>query len=63
MWDWQDLGTALALMLVLEGVMPFLNPTGLRETFLRVAQSEDFTLRMVGLFSMLSGLVLLYLVH
>ncbi len=63
MWDWQDLGTAIALMLVLEGVMPFANPTGLRKTLLRLTQTDDFTLRMTGLFSMLGGVFLLYLVH
>lgn len=63
MWDWQDLGAAIALMLVIEGLIPFANPAGLREALLRLTQTDDFTLRMTGLFSMLGGVFLLYLVH
>jgi len=63
MWDWQDLGTAIALMLIIEGLMPFANPAGLRKTLLRISQTDDFALRILGLFSMLGGLFLLYLVH
>ena len=50
---------AFALMLVLEGVMPFLVPSAWRETFRRLIALSDGQLRFVGLSSMLSGLFLL----
>lgn len=60
---WTDLLTALALVLVIEGIMPFINPAGLRRMLLLVMQVDDATLRAIGLTSMLSGVILLYLVN
>ncbi|MDP2879092.1 MAG: DUF2065 domain-containing protein [Sulfuricella sp.] len=54
---------ALALMLVLEGVLPFLAPTLWRETFRKMTEMSDGQLRFVGLTSMLGGLLLLYLMN
>jgi uncharacterized protein YjeT (DUF2065 family) len=61
--DWLDLATAFALYLVLEGMMPFLNPQGTRrmmETFSRLADSQ---LRVAGLASMGVGVLLLWAVR
>lgn len=58
---WNELLVAFGLMLVLEGIMPFLNPSALRRSLLRMAQLEDRSLRWVGLGSMLLGLIVLYL--
>lgn len=52
--------TALALMLILEGILPFLAPSLWRETFQRIVQMADGQLRFIGLSAMLSGLLLLY---
>ncbi len=52
---------AFALMLVLEGAMPFVAPTAWRETFRRLIQMSDGQIRFVGLTSMLIGLILLTL--
>ena len=52
---------ALALMLVMEGVLPFLAPAAWREAFTRMTQFTDGQLRFMGLFSMLGGLLLLIL--
>lgn len=52
---------ALALMLVLEGVLPFLAPAAWREAFSRMIQLKDGQLRFMGLVSMLAGLLLLFL--
>ncbi len=60
---WQDFFAALALVLVIEGLMPFLNPQGWRQTMSSIAQMDDKTLRIIGLVSMLVGVVLLYLVR
>lgn len=50
---------AFALMLVLEGAMPFIAPAAWRETFRRLIQMSDGQIRFIGLTSMLIGLVLL----
>ncbi len=50
---------AFALMLVLEGIIPFLAPHTWRETFRRLTQMKDGQLRFIGLSSMLIGLFLL----
>ena len=50
---------ALALMLILEGVLPFLAPNLWRETFRKITQMSDGQIRFVGLSSMLVGLLIL----
>jgi uncharacterized protein len=50
---------AVALMLILEGLLPFLAPNLWRETFKRITQMSDGQIRFVGLSSMLVGLLLL----
>lgn len=52
---------AIALMLVLEGILPFLAPTAWRETFTRMIQLNDGQIRFIGFISMIVGLVLLML--
>jgi uncharacterized protein YjeT (DUF2065 family) len=58
-----SLFAALALMLVLEGVLPFLAPGLWRETFRKMTEMSDGQLRFVGLVSMLGGLLLLSLIN
>ncbi len=50
---------AFGLMLVLEGILPFLTPRVWRETFRRVIELTDGQIRFIGLSSMLAGVVLL----
>ena len=50
---------AFALMLVLEGVIPFVAPAAWRETFSRLIRMADGQIRFVGLASMLAGLLIL----
>lgn len=52
---------AFALMLIIEGVLPFMAPSAWRETFTRLLQFSDGQIRFVGLASMLAGLILLML--
>ena len=61
--NWNDLWAAFALFLVLEGLMPFLNPGALKRTLLQLTQLEDRTMRVAGLVSMIAGVVLLYVVR
>jgi uncharacterized protein YjeT (DUF2065 family) len=58
-----DLLVAVALMLVIEGILPFASPQGFRNTLMLLGQLDDRTLRIIGVVSMLAGLVLLYLVR
>jgi uncharacterized protein YjeT (DUF2065 family) len=50
---------AFALMLVIEGLLPFLAPSVWREAFRRVTEMSDGQIRFIGLSSMLVGVVLL----
>jgi uncharacterized protein YjeT (DUF2065 family) len=52
---------AVALMLVLEGALPFLMPRVWRDTFRRLTEMSDGQIRFIGLTSMLAGLLLLYI--
>ena len=54
---------ALSLVFILEGILPFLSPRMWRRTLLVIAMQPDRGVRMVGLCSMLFGVVLLYIVH
>ena len=58
---WQVLPVALALVLIIEGAMPFINPNRWRNMLAIVAQMEDRVIRNIGLGSMLLGVLLLYL--
>ena len=53
---------ALALMLVIEGILPFSAPRAWREAFRRLIELTDGQLRFAGLMSMIIGLVLLLIV-
>jgi hypothetical protein len=50
---------AFALMLVLEGIVPFIAPNSWRETFRRLIQLSDGQIRFIGLTSILLGLVMI----
>jgi uncharacterized protein YjeT (DUF2065 family) len=58
---WNDLLTALGLLLVLEGVMPFLNPSALRRALQAMLLLDDRQFRAAGLAAMAAGLLVLYL--
>lgn len=59
----QDIAIAFCLMLVIEGLMPFIAPGRWRQMLQRVSQVDDSTLRWMGLGSMLAGTALLYWVN
>ncbi|WP_373508964.1 DUF2065 domain-containing protein [Thiocapsa sp.] len=58
-----DVLVAVALLLVIEGVLPFLSPERFRRLLLMMAAENKHSLRLAGLASMASGVVLLYLVN
>ncbi len=60
---WHDLGIALSLVLVIEGIIPFLYPGRWKEMVAVMADMDDGTMRIIGLVSMLTGTGLLYLIN
>jgi uncharacterized protein YjeT (DUF2065 family) len=58
-----DLIAAVALFLVLEGMAPFINPSGMKRALTRLLDIGDRELRIAGLGSMLVGLAILFLVR
>lgn len=60
---WSDLLAALAILLVLEGLLPFLNPAGTRRMFAQLAELAARELRVAGFISMALGLLLLFFVR
>ena len=60
---WHELAVAFCLLLVLEGMIPFLYPRHWRCLVEQLATVDDRVLRVCGLVSMLAGTLLLYLIH
>ncbi len=60
---WLDLARAFCLMLVLEGVVPFLAPSRWRNMAAVLAQVDDRSMRIMGLVSMLLGAGALYFIN
>lgn len=57
--NWQDFLSAVALVFVIEGIVPFISPVSLRKTYLRLTQMNDSSIRISGLLSMIAGVVML----
>ena len=55
-----DFLRAVALVLVIEGMLPFLSPKSFRSSLLRAASIDDKPLRLIGLVAMLGGALLLH---
>ncbi|QLH44129.1 MAG: DUF2065 domain-containing protein [Coxiellaceae bacterium] len=60
---WGYFLTGLALVLVFEGILPFLSPVAWRVMMFRLIQRRNHTIRSIGLFSMLAGAILMCLIH
>ena len=60
---WTEILTALALVLVIEGLLPFALPRRYRQMVAEIVQLSDNHIRIVGLVVILTGLVLLYVVR
>ena len=56
---WNIILLAFALVLVIEGLLPALNPRGYRRTMQMLSEMDDRTIRTWGLISMISGALLL----
>ncbi len=60
---WDELLIALALVMVIEGIMPFLSPSIMRSNLQKLIAMNDKNLRILGFLSMISGVTLLYWIH
>ncbi|MGD8572888.1 MAG: DUF2065 domain-containing protein [Gammaproteobacteria bacterium] len=60
---WHDFLLALSLVLVVEGLLPFLNPAGFRQAMQLISQMDDRQLRIGGFASMIVGVLLMYFVN
>tara|TARA_Y100001935_G_C17311742_1_gene517095 strand:+ start:10179 stop:10364 length:186 start_codon:yes stop_codon:yes gene_type:complete len=60
---WHDFLTAVALVFVIEGIFPFLNPAGFKRMMQTVSDINQRNIRWWGLLAMATGLVMLYLVR
>jgi hypothetical protein len=58
---WTEILTALALVLIIEGMVPFVGPSKYRQIVSQMAMLSDNHLRTVGLVVMIAGVVLLFL--
>lgn len=60
---WQDFAAAVCLMLVFEGMLPFLAPSRWRSLVSKLAETDDSSMRLAGFISMMLGVGLLYLLR
>ncbi|NOY72042.1 MAG: DUF2065 family protein [Gammaproteobacteria bacterium] len=60
---WTELWIAIALLLVIEGIIPFLSPKTMRQALVSMLSLDDNALRVSGLVSMLAGVGLLYILR
>jgi uncharacterized protein YjeT (DUF2065 family) len=60
---WQEILTAVALLLVIEGMLPFVGPGSYKQLVAQIARLGDNQLRAFGLTSMIAGLLLLFFVR
>jgi uncharacterized protein YjeT (DUF2065 family) len=60
---WTAILTAVALLLILEGMLPFVGPGRYKQLVVQIASLSDNQLRTVGLVAMIAGLLLLFFVR
>jgi len=60
---WTEILTAFALLLVIEGMLPFIRPERYKQLVAQIARLSDNQLRNFGLLMMIAGLVLLFFVR
>ncbi len=60
---WNDLLVAVALVLVLEGIIPFIAPEKFSQALTQLSQLSDQALRIIGLVSMTFGIIFLYILR
>lgn len=59
---WHEFFVGLCLVLVFEGIMPFLSPDKYKEMLQKISQLDEKQLRKLGFFAMLIGIIVLFLI-
>ncbi len=60
---WSEILTAVALLLVIEGMLPFVRPSRYKQLVAQIIRLSDSQLRTYGLTAMIAGLLLLFFVR
>lgn len=60
---WTEILTAVALLLVIEGMLPFIRPDRYKQLVAQIVQLSNHQLRLFGLAAMIAGLLLLFIVR
>lgn len=60
---WKTILIAIALLLILEGLIPFISPSAMRKYMQKVQQMNDQNLRFAGLTAMVTGVLMLFLIR
>lgn len=60
---WSEILTAIALLLVIEGMLPFVRPGLYKQLLAQIARVSDSQLRMYGLSAMIAGILLLFIMR
>jgi uncharacterized protein YjeT (DUF2065 family) len=60
---WQVLPAAVALLFIVEGMLPFVSPGRWRAMLTMAEKMDDRMIRYVGLGSMVFGVIILYWLH
>ena len=60
---WQQLLIGFALVLIIEGILPFLSPQGMKQLMKTMSEMDNHSIRVTGFVSMILGLILLYIVN
>jgi uncharacterized protein YjeT (DUF2065 family) len=58
---WTEILTAVALLLVIEGMLPFMRPSRYKQLVAQIVRLSDNQLRIFGLTAMIAGLLLLFI--
>ena len=61
--NWGDLLAAFALVMIIEGIIPFISPQGYKNTMQQLTAMPESTLRSIGFALMLVGAIFLYFVR
>lgn len=59
--NWNDLFNAIALVLIIEGILPFANPKNFKKTYLMIQELSEQQLRIMGMISIGLGMLILFL--
>lgn len=61
--NWTELFSALALVMIIEGIIPFLNPKGYKNTMQQMMSMPESTLRVLGLGLMIVGSISIFFIR